>query len=717
VRNALALAVSACLLAALPAPAAASKADGSLYSGPKPRPGPPLLYAKPPKRAPQMRNRGPWKANPILVSGASAYRKGEFIYQDFLYDDHGATAQPDPTDPRAGADTFSRPNGTYTYPTDRAYVGNLADLVEFRVRPLKRATAFRLTFNSMTDPELMAATLAIAGPGARERPVPFGANATAAARRFLTWHGGSATLSRANGRPGPGPIPRVKVHEKRRQVTIRVSKRTWNPRKRKVHFALGTGLWDTDADRYLTPGRVASASEPGGGRRGAPAFFNLAFRYDEPLPDPTKPAQTAASPAWWRDAAQGEALAAGDLTAFTQKVDFAKLRRGVRDNSNVPRSGPISRILQSRFEPGQGTDYSVRCVLGDRARCPGSYQGNLQPYALFVPHRKPPRRGFGFQLQLHALATNYNLYQGSNNQRQFAARAQGFLTATPQSRGPDGFYANLALADTFEVWADVARRYDVDPASTAIGGYSMGGIGSFKIAAMYPDLFAAAQPVVGYAEDNGMLASLRNVPVLMWNGLGDELVGPALFQPTADALDDAGYRYELDVFHPGEHLSLAINDEYGPAAEFLGRSRVDRNPAHVTFVRNRALEHPNLGLVADRAYWVSKVRFAGPGKATVDVRSLGFGAGEPPVSPTRRGAGALPGGAFLDPYPYTSQSRSWGRAPERPAENKLLVEATNVASLRINPKRAKVGCDAEVEISSKTPTTVRLAGCGRKVEG
>src|SRR3954449_9502429 len=81
------------------------------------RPGPDILY-EPPATAPQLSNAGIWKASPILVSGTTAYRDGEFLYQDFLYDDHGANGGTrDSGDPRSGVDTFSGPNGTYTYPT------------------------------------------------------------------------------------------------------------------------------------------------------------------------------------------------------------------------------------------------------------------------------------------------------------------------------------------------------------------------------------------------------------------------------------------------------------------------------------------------------------------------------------------------------------------------------------------------------------------------
>src|SRR5881397_3888874 len=132
--------------------AGSARADeGSLYRGPAPRPGPDVLYA-PATTAPQLANAAPWKADPILVSGASAYRGGEFLYQDYLYDDNGGSFNRDPSDPRTGADTFSQPSGTYTYPSAPRYADNAADLVELRVKPVAGATAFRLTLNTLLDP-------------------------------------------------------------------------------------------------------------------------------------------------------------------------------------------------------------------------------------------------------------------------------------------------------------------------------------------------------------------------------------------------------------------------------------------------------------------------------------------------------------------------------------------------------------------------------------
>src|SRR5581483_2151122 len=51
-------------------------------------PGPDILY-RPPARAPQLENTGVWRAAPTMVCLTSAYRRGEFLYQDCLWDDHG----------------------------------------------------------------------------------------------------------------------------------------------------------------------------------------------------------------------------------------------------------------------------------------------------------------------------------------------------------------------------------------------------------------------------------------------------------------------------------------------------------------------------------------------------------------------------------------------------------------------------------------------------
>src|SRR6201987_3614662 len=88
--------IAAALACAAVATFATQASASSLYSGPGPRPGPSILYETP-AVAPQLTNAGIWHPPPILVSGTTAYRDREFLYQDYLYDDHGAHEVPDPT--------------------------------------------------------------------------------------------------------------------------------------------------------------------------------------------------------------------------------------------------------------------------------------------------------------------------------------------------------------------------------------------------------------------------------------------------------------------------------------------------------------------------------------------------------------------------------------------------------------------------------------------
>ncbi len=730
-------AAAAALAVGLVAPASASAAWHSLYTGPGPRPGPDLLYAKAPV-APQLTNHSPWKANPILVSGTTAYRKGEFLYQDYLYDAWGAQITPDPNDPKAAGNLFSKTNGTYTYPTDPRYANDAADLVEFRVKPQRKNTAFRLTLNTLKDPSLIAFSIAIGGHKGKLRSFPHGANVRAPADLFLTVHPSGKRLvadlvNAATGKRVRGPTPKVSVDRKRRQIGVRVSHRAWNPKRRTIRFAAGVGLWDKAGKRYLLPKATADSSTPGGaGATSNPAaFFNIAFRTREAVQHPTEGNAVVLDAAWWRDRVQGHELAKKDISGSFALVSFRKLAKHVHDDRAVPRTGPMDRIEPTHFELKQGIDFGPSCITA-QSTCPGQYQGRLQPYAIYVPRKPRPASGYGMTLLLHSLSAMYNQYLGTRNMSQIAQRGPGSIVITPESRGPDEFYENYGAADVFDVWADVARRFRLDPAWTDISGYSMGGIGTFKLGAQFPDLFARAQPVVGDEGNSDVLASLRNIPVLMWNNHADELVNEAAFEQTATALDSLGYRYELHAHQPcanpkcsplfPNHLQLAINDQFAPAAAFLGTTKVDRNPAHVTYVADAHRNHANLGINGNHAYWVSGMRLRDPSKngpggdpiATVDAFSHGFGTLDPTPLATSVGAGTLTGGN-LGTIAFTKQSKSWGPVLPGPTLNTIDLKATNLSKVSINVGRARVDCHVTLNITTDGPIDVTLSGCGRTV--
>ena len=710
--------VGAIALAILLLGAASASADPSslpsVASGA--RPGPDLLYSAPPT-APQLENTGPWKAEPILVSGAEAYRSGEFLYQDFLYDDHGATGTADPNDPFNDVENMVSPrHGTLSYPTDTAtYFNNAADLVELRVKPLADSTAFRITVNSLKDPNKTAFTIAI-GDSPAPMPWPHGAGVVSPAQYFLTVHGTTAELLDAAGK-AVTPAPTATVDVTRRQYDVRLPHAAFDPGKGVVRLAAGVGLWDTGANAYAKPGQAASATAPGGVSQSGAALFNMAFR-DEPIPHIYDPGiantiveghQTVVQDGtYWRDRRQGDVLASGDVTPFSASVDFAKLDAKATDDSGVPKTGHIDRIFPSRFVFGQGLDYTQKCLTSSAPECTGRLVGQLQPYALYVPKKPVPAKGFGLVVSMHGLSANYNEFLGSHEAEQMGERGTGSIFASPEGRGPDGSYESYAEADVFEMWNDIASHYKLNPDLTDVTGYSMGGGGTYRLAARWPDLWARAFPIVGPPSSAAEFTVYRNIPIMAWYAQTDELVGPEMSEQAFLNAEQAGIRYDHWIFTPGGHITVGNNDEFAPAVAFLGDHTVDRDPAHVTYVRD-ASKDPKAESPADHAYWLSGLKTRGTGTATIDARAH-VGHGDPAAKPVQVTAGTLDGGSH-GPVPYQRRTIDWGDAPPEAKANQLDLETTGLSAVTIDAPRAGVGCDAAVKVTSDGPLTVNLGGC------
>jgi hypothetical protein len=677
---------------------------------------------------PQLENAGPWRADPILVSGTQAYRDGEWLYQDYLHDDHGASGARDPNDPFGiEAHLFSPSAGSMTYPTDPVYAHNAADLVELRVRPRAGETAFRVTLNTLKDAERTAFTIAL-GSSAGPRPWPHGAGVSSPAELFLTVHGSTAELVDATtGASRAGATAAVDM--RRRQVDVRVPHSAWNPGTGKVRIAIGVGLWDAGA--YMKPGNEATATRSGGASPAGVALFNVGPRLKEPMPKVSElgagytlgdaAAGAAVQGAWWREKSQADQLRLGDVTPFAAEVDFGKLAAGTDDDSGVPKNGPMNRILASHHQFGQGIDpkrvcFDLGASFSAGAKCEGRFVGQLQPYSIYIPRRPAPRRGYGLTLQLHSLSANYNQYTDSRNQLVFGDRDAGSIVVTPSGRGPDGFYAGIPEADTFEVWADVNRHYPLDSDWAAVSGYSMGGFGTFRLLARWPDLFGRAMSTVGAPGSvSDQLVSLRNTPIMTWNAAVDELVNVQTSERMVADMTAAGIRFIHDFFPTADHLTLSTNDEYGGPAEFLGGHRADRAPMHVTYVVDPGEDSAAATAVADHAYWVSGLRVRDPKESprgTIDARSAAFGYNDAEPLPIETSQGVLVGGAH-GPMPYQRRERKWGPEPKLAKTRKLFVRARNLSSATFDGARARLGCAPKLYLSTDGPLDLGVA-CAQK---
>lgn len=723
-------------------------------------PGPQILN-EPEAKAPQLENTGIWKADPTRVCMSSAYREGEFLYQGCLWDDHGAG--PDYEWP---VNTLLR---TYTYPTDPAYRSNAADLVELRAKPLQEATAFRITYNTMTDPGLVATTIAL-GDSDQPRPAPHGANTVMPAQVFVTVHGTTAdVVGAADGRElGSAPVT---VDKERRQVEVRVPHSAYDPTgRRDVRIAAATGLWDKENGKYLVPQATADEDHPGGAPSGLTnpsAFFDVAFRYDEPMDSA------------WRDRQQKAALLQKDISRFHADVDFTKLAVGTDDDmtdrrGGVPTHGYIQRIFPSHFELAQGrrqpgdpgappagtftqqgglnltddSELSGQFGWVCREDCVPDLAGRLQRYLIYVPDIAAPAKGYTSLTWTpgYALTPNDQV-NGEKDLFHMVGDRPDAPTAViaVDGRGNDNWFYGQSGASVFEAIADAGRHYKLDPTRRVMSGFSSGGYGANKLALQFPEVFSRAFVCDGldrapsFPGLNGvgdtlpvdtitqhepgskltpLLPSRRNQPVMEWAGANDDFIPYLITRERADAYARSDfYDYEFISWAgvAGEHMEMCNSGLWDVLTDWLGDGSGVSAPAHVTYVRNPLMDDARFGLVGDRAYWLSgiAIRSTDGSLGTIDVFSKGFGVSDTTAQAKQTTVGATEG-TTSPVNPYLREYRHLPTPPAAPKANELVIDAKNIGAVTIDPQQAKVDCGAKLRVVSDGPVKVTLAGCGSR---
>lgn len=734
--------------------------------------GPDLLRAPLP-RAPQLENTGVWKAAPIMICHASAYRAGEYVHQGCVYDDQGAQLLP--TNWPEHSITFA-----YRYPTTEAYRQNAADLVEVRVRPLADATAIRITYNAMLDPALVAATIAL-GDSAIARPAPHGANTAMPAQRFVTVRGNVADVVDAATGARLAITPTVAVDTLRRQVEVRVPYTAFDPRgQTAVRLAVAAGLWDAANNRYLLP-QVGdpSATRPGGAVPGdlAPsAFFDVAFRAGEPFDSP------------WRNDLQKQALAAHDISRFSASIDFTKLAAGTNDElrgrpEGVPTSGFMNRLHASQFEVRQGrrlpadpgmpplgsfTQQNGHTLIGSgtvsgqfgwicRDNCVPDLPGQLQRYLAYVPALPAPASGYATLVWAGGYAQSANdQVEDPGYLELFPAgerdlfRAIGNRSDAPtvviavDARGADQWAYGRSGASIFEALADARRAFKLDAARTVMSGFSSGAYTANKLSLQFPDVWSKAFICDGLNQApslpgiNGiadatypidtvtqhepgsrltpLLPSRRNQPAVEWAGLPDNYIPYTIPRERANAYlaGDYDYQFVTWIGASSEHVVMCANGTWPVATAFLGDMRGVKDIFHVTYVRNPAMDDPQSGLVGNKAYWLSGIetRASDPTQlGTIDVISRGFGLADAPVAPVVLGAGVEPG-TTIALNAWTSERRIRAAPLPMLALDRLDITARNISTITIDRKRARVSCNAQLVVNTDGPLTVKMPGCG-----
>lgn len=101
---------------------------------------------------------------------------------------------------------------------------------------------------------------------------------------------------------------------------------------------------------------------------------------------------------------------------------------------------------------------------------------------------------------------------------------------------------------------DIVSRYNVDTERIYLTGLSMGGYGTWTLAAAYPERFAAIAPICGGGE-RYMADKFKELPVWAFHGAKDNVVPPVKSEEMVSAINARGGNAKLTVYPDAAHDS------------------------------------------------------------------------------------------------------------------------------------------------------------------
>lgn len=604
------------------------------------------------------------------TAGTTNLCRGDLVYRDYVYDDYGANTGTlaSSTCPVQGQ-TSTTPTGDQRYPAGDE---NTADLRMVRMSVKGGRLLVTFTLNAMFDDASTVAAIAI---DTDDNPTTGGGKWPSVRIRSRGWDVAAAFRAGMTG---------VSVDTAANTITG------------SLPMPSGT-VWRIQAVTGRSDGTV----------------MNVAFRgTDERGP-------------WFEDH-QAAALADSDISGFGHRVPVSDLKSGVTRTATVG-PGLHQRVYRSAYTLGRGEGMTYEGIPGTHAAPVGqvfNFVGPYQPFAIYLPDKPGPH---GVQLVLHGYCDPMNFMLAKPGAQQELGEARNRILITPLGRGPAGWYAGPSERDVLDALDDTEAAYPVDTDREIISGYSMGGFGTLRLAALYPDRFAGFIDWVGYtdclnatpyagecpiagADANPVdyVGNLRWVPGEMLYSGADQLVHATSAVALQQAFAATGYPYQW-WFHPAaEHGTYLTLDDWRKESRYSATLTRAVNPPRVTYRYNPELDNAEYDLAHDRAYWLSGLTTAGDGHGDVDLTTHGCG-GSLPVTSATNGAGT-------DPLPWVSEGAEVAGSTPIIRAPRLTGSLSNIATVTVDVSAACLRRMAvEYDLTTDGPARIRFND-GRSIE-
>lgn len=214
--------------------------------------------------------------------------------------------------------------------------------------------------------------------------------------------------------------------------------------------------------------------------------------------------------------------------------------------------------------------------------------GEIMPYHLYVPSNYKAGVATPVIVALHGLgATEDSFFDSYGRKLPELAEAGGYIIAAPLGYRVDGGYgwglgdapadsaarrsSALSELDVMQVLEQVRKHYTVDSKRIYLMGHSLGAIGTWKIAAKYPDVWAALGLFSGQGQPSTAHA-LMGLPQFVVHGDADPTVNVRGSRTMVGALRALNTEV-LYIEVPGGNHSNVVQSNLAGMMEFFGKHR------------------------------------------------------------------------------------------------------------------------------------------------
>ena len=199
--------------------------------------------------------------------------------------------------------------------------------------------------------------------------------------------------------------------------------------------------------------------------------------------------------------------------------------------------------------------------------------GESIPYAVFVPSSYDSSQPAPLIVSLHGLGRTHDWLMGYHGLLD-QAEASGYIVVTPLGYIRRGWYGSRTLddmqdaerseQDVMNVLQLMRDEFSVDSTRIYLWGHSMGGAGTYHIAAKYPDMFAglgvAAPAPEADAPMNTILNNIKHLPIFVLQGDEDAAVPVERTRAWVAKMQELGMQHVYVEIPGGDHSLLISQD-------------------------------------------------------------------------------------------------------------------------------------------------------------